>query len=55
MHSYLHFQQALDVYRDVLYIPGLILSRIKEMKYSLPTSTLQYLYQTKPYTTYEQK
>jgi hypothetical protein len=53
MQSFLHSQKALDVYRDVLYTPRLILSRISEMKYILPSSILQYLYQTKPSTTYE--
>jgi len=48
MHLFLHSRKASDVYRDALYIPGLILSRINEMKYILPSSTLQYLYQTKP-------
>jgi hypothetical protein len=46
MHLSLHSRKALDVYRDVLYIPGLILSRINEIKYILASSTLQHLYQT---------
>jgi len=36
MHLFLYSQKALDVYRDVLYIPALILSTINKIKYILP-------------------